>query len=419
MRRKPVTPEVTGIKTAAPTHGAGRRSGATTHAESDTKSANATREEVRGEDALRRLEKVKSALMTLLPVNVLFFLSGLFVWGMVLWPVLVQGPKGPIGPQRPGIDPAKPAGAQKPGFDRDNFEPITVLPKPIRPINPFDFTIKSVHEANAVVAPENLVLGVKVGTEARAYPLNMLAGPDREIFNDELGGRAIAATWCHLSHNAVVYCRKVNGQTLTFQASGKLWGESLVMRDQQTKSEWSHILGQGMTGPLKGTRLERIPSVVTDWETWSQLHPHGTVATVPPRLKGLDFSREMIQMPEQFVLGIVWKGRPYAWGFWELFHMPLWNTQLEETQVVVFFDRQSGTARLFERRTIQDKMEVLEFSRDGKKIIDIATKSEWEFPTGKAVRGPLSGETLIPLPATVSFRHTWERFYPDSKWEPR
>ena len=40
-----------------------------------------------------------------------------------------------------------------------------------------------------------LVLGVTVGEESRAYPINMLTGPSREILNDALGGRAIAATW--------------------------------------------------------------------------------------------------------------------------------------------------------------------------------------------------------------------------------
>ncbi len=40
-----------------------------------------------------------------------------------------------------------------------------------------------------------LVLGVVVEGEARAYPINMLTGPRREIINDTLGGAAIAATW--------------------------------------------------------------------------------------------------------------------------------------------------------------------------------------------------------------------------------
>ncbi len=46
-----------------------------------------------------------------------------------------------------------------------------------------------------VVRDKDLVLGVTVNGESRAYPINMLTGPRREIINDELGGRAIAATW--------------------------------------------------------------------------------------------------------------------------------------------------------------------------------------------------------------------------------
>ncbi len=45
------------------------------------------------------------------------------------------------------------------------------------------------------VVDTELVIGVVVGGQARAYPINMLTGPSREIINDTLGGKAIAATW--------------------------------------------------------------------------------------------------------------------------------------------------------------------------------------------------------------------------------
>lgn len=44
------------------------------------------------------------------------------------------------------------------------------------------------------VSPDELVIGVEVGGRARAYPVNMLTGPDREILNYEVGGTALAAT---------------------------------------------------------------------------------------------------------------------------------------------------------------------------------------------------------------------------------
>jgi hypothetical protein len=65
----------------------------------------------------------------------------------------------------------------------DRFPPITKFP------------VKSVREARQALNPSELVIGVTVAKESRAYPVNMLTGPEREILNDTLGGKAIAATW--------------------------------------------------------------------------------------------------------------------------------------------------------------------------------------------------------------------------------
>ncbi len=58
-----------------------------------------------------------------------------------------------------------------------------------------NFPDKLVREAGTDLNPSELVLGVEVNGEARAYPINMLTGPEREILNDTLGGQPIAATW--------------------------------------------------------------------------------------------------------------------------------------------------------------------------------------------------------------------------------
>lgn len=63
------------------------------------------------------------------------------------------------------------------------FEPITRFP------------VKPVGQMFHALNPSELVLGVTIGKESRAYPINMLTGPSREILNDTLGGRSIAATW--------------------------------------------------------------------------------------------------------------------------------------------------------------------------------------------------------------------------------
>jgi len=74
----------------------------------------------------------------------------------------------------------------------ENFNPRQVVP-PFDPI--VDPDIAPPGEAGDWVEDDELVLGVVVDGEARAYPINMLTQPTREIINDRLGGRDIAATW--------------------------------------------------------------------------------------------------------------------------------------------------------------------------------------------------------------------------------
>lgn len=74
------------------------------------------------------------------------------------------------------------------------FKPRVVIKRSFPPI--VEPRIASAKKADgSIVKDDELVLGVVVGDAARAYPINTLTGPRREIINDDLGGRAIAATW--------------------------------------------------------------------------------------------------------------------------------------------------------------------------------------------------------------------------------
>ncbi len=58
-----------------------------------------------------------------------------------------------------------------------------------------DAPFLKVSEVTDEVSESELVIGVVVNNQARAYPVNQLTGPSREIINDALGDRDIAATW--------------------------------------------------------------------------------------------------------------------------------------------------------------------------------------------------------------------------------
>ena len=77
-------------------------------------------------------------------------------------------------------------------FSEQDFRPRQVVPPFEAIVTPHTVGIDG---ADRWVRDHELVLGVVVEGEARAYPINMLTNPTREIINDKLGGRAIAATW--------------------------------------------------------------------------------------------------------------------------------------------------------------------------------------------------------------------------------
>lgn len=70
------------------------------------------------------------------------------------------------------------------------FDPVRVV-KRFPPIISPDF----IKATEAKINDNELVLGVVIEGVARAYPINMLTQPTREIVNDHLGGKSIAATW--------------------------------------------------------------------------------------------------------------------------------------------------------------------------------------------------------------------------------
>jgi len=207
-----------------------------------------------------------------------------------------------------------------------------------------------------------------------------------------------------------VYARDVNDQKLTFAVSGKLWNRSLVIQDEETNSLWSHLLGEAMQGPLKGKRLEQIPSVMTDWEAWRREHPGGTVVVWDRTSR--DYTRDAYKRLGDFVLGVVLDGKANAWGFDHLQKNPLLQETFQGHEVLVVFDKPSATARLFDRR-IKDR--VLTFHLKDSKRIDRETGSVWNPITGAAEDGPLKGAYLHALPAIVSFRTAWMTFHPQSK----
>jgi len=306
-----------------------------------------------------------------------------------------EGPDGTV------ARPEEPAAGLVHQFGRSPYPPITEVP------------VSPATEADEILKPSELVLGVTVNGESRAYPINMLTGPSREILNDTLGGRPIAATWCFICHDAIVYAREVGDRVLTLGVSGMLDRGNMIMYDQETMSLWSQLLGEAKRGPLEGTVLEPIPSVLTDWETWKARHPDSTVASLSR--KSTEYHRDFYENLDEFVLGIASEGEAKAWPFDVLEREPIVNDRWDGRPVLVTFDRRGVSARLF-ARTVDGR--VLTFAQADGEPRDVETGSRWDPVTGRAIDGPLAGRALRPLPAFPSLRSAWLDFHEDSEFGP-
>jgi hypothetical protein len=125
------------------------------------------------------------------------------------------------------------------------------------------------------------VIGVRVGDQARAYPLLVLAS--HEIVNDRLGGLPIAVTYNPLCDSVAVFDRTVDGEAVEFGVSGLVYNSNLLMYDRRPEmageSLWCQLQARAVTGPAAEAerRLTIIPAEVSHWGDWLSRHPTTTV----------------------------------------------------------------------------------------------------------------------------------------------
>ena len=60
---------------------------------------------------------------------------------------------------------------------------------------PLNVDPKIITAADADLGDDDLVMGVEIDGQARAYPVNYMNGPLNEVVNDTLAGEPIASTW--------------------------------------------------------------------------------------------------------------------------------------------------------------------------------------------------------------------------------
>jgi hypothetical protein len=286
----------------------------------------------------------------------------------------------------------------------------------------------SVQEASKFLKDSELVLGININGDIRAYPLQILVW--HEIVNDKVGGVIpVAVTYCPLCFTNQVFNRTIDGgqDIVEFGTSGKLYNSNLVMYDRTSKSLWSQALAEGIVGKYAGTKLERVPFDIAHWKQWKQLYPDSKVLsrdTGSNRPYGADpygdyYTNSDVLFPvsnkddrlglKEIVVGFENKGQYKAYKLQEIEHKKVINDQING-KAIALFSLYPFMVRAYDPIAQGQTLEF-NYNPKSKNFLDKQTGSEWNFE-GKAIGGQMKGKQLIRLPFDEGFWFEWVAFHP-------
>ena len=127
---------------------------------------------------------------------------------------------------------------------------------------------------------DNIVFGVAVNGEARAYPRRILAW--HEMALDRVGGLELTIVYCTLCGTVIPYESVVDGEHVRFGTSGLLYRSNKLLFDHETQSLWNTLEGVPVIGGRvgSGAQLTRRSMVTTTWGEWRGWHPETTVLSI-------------------------------------------------------------------------------------------------------------------------------------------
>jgi hypothetical protein len=203
------------------------------------------------------------------------------------------------------------------------------------------------------------------------------------------------------------------------------WRKGVMLVKGKDGTLWSALTGAAIEGPQQGKRLQRIPSMMTDWSHWLMLHPESTaydlfdgnkyLVTELPRQMSDEAQRTMGKVDARLgVLAPVLGVETSAIAF------PL-DLQKERACYVsdgvgVFWYGPTQSAVAFSNK-LDDRTLTFyasESSPETAPFKDKETETRWTL-AGRGVDGPLRGKELTWVPSVQCRWYAWVAEYPHTK----
>lgn len=123
---------------------------------------------------------------------------------------------------------------------------------------------------------DKLGVVVLVRFKGKLYPFEVLK--QHLVVNDHFNGKDILVIYSKKANSATAWLRQVKGQSLTFQQTNKRDAHgNMLLRDEQTQSLWSWLIGEAVAGKLKGQQLEQLSYNPILNERFKAFYPDGPI----------------------------------------------------------------------------------------------------------------------------------------------
>lgn len=211
-----------------------------------------------------------------------------------------------------------------------------------------------------------------------------------------------------------MYRRELDGRELVFLHAGYVYQGSFVMFDTETESDWLHVTGEAVMGPLKGKSLEFLPTRLVTWKEWKAAHPDTTVLKSQKKWSDVhrrELAFDKAESREQLGLNVVAGRQSKLYPFPVLESAGVINDvhNSEPLAAVYIASAECGVAW---KRTLDESVLTFRIEPvDGHiRLVDRDTESVWHPLSGIALEGPLKGSQLEPL-ITIPIRTSRYRFF--------
>jgi len=188
------------------------------------------------------------------------------------------------------------------------------------------------------------------------------------------------------------------------------WRGGVMVARGRDGTLWSALTGVAFDGPQKGKRLERIPSVMTDWGHWLMLHPESTAydlfdgrkypAAELPKTMSAEARQSMGSVdtrlePMMPVLGLETGGAVKAYPLDKTAERACYTDTAGGEEIAVFWYAPTRSAVAFRSRLGGRKLTFYAdpVSPETAPFKDKETGTRWTL-AGRGVDGPLKGGEL-------------------------